>query len=478
MPAGSLPAGFGLLLDPSVRSFRGGTVLTGGHPGRIMRLTNQGASVLATVTAGVPSTDAGRRLARRLIDAGMAHPRAAEPPGATGETTNDRPSLTVVIPVHNRSELLDRCLTSIEPGTPVVVVDDGSANPASVAEVCRRHGATLVTRTANGGPAAARNDGLVAVDTELVVFLDSDCMAPAGWLAGLTWVFGDPSVGAVAPRIRPIGTAEGTDGRSVRDRFLAARSPLDMGTDESEVGPDRLVRYVPTAALIVRRQALTGEFDRGLRFGEDVDLVWRLLDSGWHVRYHPSVVVEHHEPTSWPALLRRRFHYGTSAGPLARRHPGRLAPVELRPWPTVAACALLAGRPRTAAAVAVASGLLLGHRVRTTGVPRSVAMRWSIQGAGWTVFGIGRAATMLATPALLLALVGGWRSRRAAAALLLIPPAVEWWRRRPALDPVRWAAASIADDVAYGAGVWAGCLRSRTVAPLVPAVRLGRTARR
>ena len=51
---------------------------------------------------------------------------------------------------------------------------------------------------------------------------------------------------------------------------------------------------------------------------------------------------------------------------------------------------------------------------------------------------------------------------------MLAPPLVEWWRRRPGLDPVRWSLASIADDVAYGAGVWAGCLRARSFGPLVP----------
>ena len=52
--------------------------------------------------------------------------------------------------------------------------------------------------------------------------------------------------------------------------------------------------------------------------------------------------------------------------------------------------------------------------------------------------------------------------------LLLAPPLVEWVRRRPGIDPVRWLLASIADDAAYGAGVWAGCVRSRSVGPLFP----------
>ena len=64
-----------------------------------------------------------------------------------------------------------------------------------------------------------------------------------------------------------------------------------------------------------------------------------------------------------------------------------------------------------------------------------------------------------------------------AAVLVLAPAAVEWWRRRPDLDPIRWTLASIADDVAYGAGVWAGCLRWRSFGPLVPTIAMGSRTR-
>ncbi len=53
----------------------------------------------------------------------------------------------------------------------------------------------------------------------------------------------------------------------------------------------------------------------------------------------------------WRATLARRFRYGTSAAPLARRHPGYLAPLELSPWPTAGAAAALSGHPGTAAGI-------------------------------------------------------------------------------------------------------------------------------
>ena len=469
---GALPDRFGLALDRRLRRFVGGTVLAGGHPGRIVTLTAAGAAALdARVGRGpagpVPGDAATAALAGRLVASGMAHPRRPVPdPGSAA------PAVTVVVPAFDRPGALDRCLASLGTDHPVVVVDDGSRDPAPVAAVCAARGALLLRRDRNGGPGAARDAALAMVDTELVAFVDSDCTPGPGWLEALTWHFVDPGVGAVAPRVVCAPPPDGSR-RRVIDRYHASRSPLDLGRDEGEVGPDRAVRYVPTAALVVRRSALVdvGGFAPGMRVGEDVDLVWRLVGAGWRVRYEPTVTVGHDEPRRWGDALARRFRYGTSAGPLAARHPGRLAPVDLRPWPTAVAVAALAGRPRAALAALACATLVLDRSVRPFGIPPRQAWTWSTQGAGWTLVGMGRAATMLAGPGLVGLAARGPRGARAVLALVLVPPVVEWVRRRPDLDLPRWLAASVADDLAYGAGVWTGCVRSGSYGPLLPAVR-------
>jgi mycofactocin system glycosyltransferase len=457
-----LPEGFGLVLDPDTRVHGGGLVLAGGHPGRVLRLRPAGRAALDRLLgSGGDAGGAERALARRLVDAGLAHPR---PPATTAT-----PGVTVVVPVRDRTAELDRCLAAVGTAIPVVVVDDGSAGRAAVAAVCARYGARLLTRPSCGGPAAARATALGTIATELVAFLDSDCEPPAGWLPALAAHFADPLVGAVAPRVRPAHHA--APGPGALRCYSAARSPLDMGPREAAVGPGRPVPYVPTAALLVRRAALGAGFDQALRYGEDVDLVWRLLDGGWRVRYDPAVTVAHAEPDRWAGLLARRFRYGTSAAPLARRHPGRLAPAILRPWPTAAAFALLAGRPGPAVAVAGVAGAVLAGRLHRAGVPPVRAVGAVAGAVTATGLGLGRAATQLAAPALLAMAARPGRSRRAAAALLLGPPLAAWWRQRPPVDPLRWAAASIADDAAYGAGVWWGCVTGRTAGPLRPSIR-------
>jgi mycofactocin system glycosyltransferase len=372
--------------------------------------------------------------------------------------------VTVAVPVRDRAAELDRCLTAVGTRYPVLVVDDGSADPASVAAVAAAHGARLLRRAVNGGPGPGRNTALREIGTEFVAFLDSDCLPPPDWITALAGHFADPLVAAVAPRI--VGTPLSPPG-----------SPLDLGGRPARVAPMTRVSYVPTAALLVRRVALGDGFDEALRYGEDVDLVWRLIEAGWRVRYEPDVRVTHTEPGSFPELLCRRFHYGTSAAPLMRRHPGAVTPLVLQPGPAITMAALLARRPVVAAAAfAIATGRLT-HRLRANGLPARGVIRPMAGGVGQTWLGTGRWCGQYAAPALLLltARPGGrtpgtrWGRRLAAASLLAGPPLAEWARSRNG-GPLRFTAATLADQAAYGAGVYVGCVRERLISPVLPTI--------
>ncbi|QRP42873.1 mycofactocin biosynthesis glycosyltransferase MftF [Amycolatopsis sp. FDAARGOS 1241] len=454
-----LPDGFRVEPDPDAKQLTE-TLWFGGTPARVLRLTEAGRKAwrtLETSPVGSPATGA---LARRFTDAGLAHPVPPPPEGP--------PDVTIVVPVHDRAAELARCLGALDGRHPVLVVDDASADPAAIAAVAAGHGAKLVRRATNGGPAAARNTALDHVTTELVAFLDSDCVPSPEWTDRLAAHFADPLLAAVAPRIHPLAPD------SWAGRYTRAAGSLDLGDRQARVAPGTRVSYVPTAALVVRRSALEtvtrggAVFDSAMRVGEDVDLVWRLHDAGLRVRYDPSVRVGHEEPTTWRGLLSRRFRYGTSAAPLARRHPGAMAPLVLHPWPAVTVAGLLARAPLVAAAGFAGAVLSMRKTLRagdilTTGVSR--AMGTAVH---QTWLGTGRYTTQFAAPALAALLAFGGRHRLAAASLLLGPPLAGWYTRRPGLDPLRYSAAAVADDIAYGAGVWAGCLTHHTAVPLRP----------
>jgi len=461
-PAGDppFPHGVALTVDADTRE-RGEHTLWGGSPARVFRLSEAGRSAWQQLRRHPVATPAQAALARTLTDAGLAHP---QPPAA------DRPDVSVLIPVRDRPALLERCLDGLGSRYPVLVVDDGSADPGAVDRIAARHGARVIHRAIGGGPAAARNTGLAVVESELVALLDSDCEVAGDWIAKVAGHFVDPAVAAVAPRVlpQPATTQAG--------RFAQRHSSLDLGERAARVRPGGRIGYLPTAALLVRRLALASVchagaevFDPALRYGEDVDLVWRLHEAGWRIRYDPGVVVRHQEPESWRALLSRRYRYGTSAAPLAARHPGTLSPLVLQPLPTLSVVALLTRRPVPAAAAYLLAVQGVRRTLRTAGLPVTGVAGQTADAVRQTWQGIGRYGRQFAMPLLAAGLLGR-RTRWPSLSLLAGPAILDWLGldSRPGLP--LYLAGRCADDVAYGAGVWAGALRERVAEPLLPRI--------
>jgi mycofactocin system glycosyltransferase len=421
--------------DSSWRRPGDGRLIIAGSPLRFFRLSTGGAAVIdMALTGEQPDTDSVRRLLDRFVDAGALHPVPDHGPFDLGD-------VTVVMPVHGRTPTLP-------PGLRSIVVDDASVPP--VASVL---GATMIRLTSNGGPAAARNAGLAHVTTPLVAFVDDDVVVhDTDWLAPLLAHFADPRVALVAPRVA------GAAGEGSVARYEVRHSPLDLGAEPARVAAGTRVSYVPAAALVCRTEAIraVGGFDTDLRVGEDVDLVWRLGDAGQRCRYEPSAVVTHRSRADWVGWWRQRAGYGQSAAPLSRRHRGALAPVRTSAWSAGVWLLVAARRPWLAFAVTVGTVVALQRKLRD--VPPLESARLVVLGH----LGAGRqfaaAITRVWWPIALVAALVCRRARRPLAAAVMA-------RAVAGRTPI-----VIADDVAYGSGVWRGMLRERTLAPVAPSI--------
>jgi mycofactocin glycosyltransferase len=472
-----LPRGLVVALDRRALRLDGGTVLVGGSPPRMVRLAPAAAALLRAgpLVVADPTSAA---LARRLLDAGIAHPVAA-PAGSVPPAG----ALTVVVPVRDRTGGLRRLLAAL-PGLPTIVVDDGSADPAAVAAVAAGAGARVVRRERNAGPAAARNAGLAAARTELVAFLDSDVVPEPGWLEPLLTAFADPAVGLAAPRIVALDPAAGWLGR-----YEAVRSSLDLGPDPALVVPRTRVAYVPSAALVVRRSAVGAGFDERMRVAEDVDLVLRLQAAGWRLRYEPAARVAHDHRTRPGAWWLRKAFYGTGAAPLALRHPGSVPPMVLSPSGAAVAGLALLARPTSVLAglgVLAVSAERLSRSLRRMRRPRATAARLVATGAVGSLAQTADAVTRHYWPLALAAALVSARARRRVLAVAVAEGLVDWWRHRdrdPRVrpGPLGHLLAHRLDDLGYGAGLWWGAVANRTLEPLRPvgvgaAARPGRSA--
>ncbi|MDD7969107.1 glycosyltransferase [Actinomycetospora lemnae] len=491
----------------------------GGSPPRVLHLAPGAVARLAGPDGVVPpgarlvvddATSAA--LARLLTDAGVAHPEPSHPEAP------DAVDVSVVVPVRDRPAELARLLDALGDTAPglgeVVVVDDGSNDPDATARVADERGARVVRHPVSRGPAAARNTGAAASSGALVAFLDSDVVPEPGWLAPLLGHLADPAVALAAPRIvawtgarsgvvslastlaSNARKAPSSVARRAVARYEERRSSLDLGARPAPVTARSRVAYVPSAALLVRREALGSGFAEDMPVAEDVDLVWRLAGDGWRLRYEPASQVAHeHRDAVGPWLARKAF-YGTGAAPLALRHPRRVPPVALAPWTAATVTLLGLQRPwSTAAAGAVtlaATARLARELARSRRRDRStdtdtqrlrrhfagtaraarlaaVLAPWGLGGAVWQAAG---ALTRHWWPAAVAGSLVSRRLRRATVAAAVAEGLADWWRFRPPgagpLDAATHVVAHRLDDLAYGAGLWWGAWRHRTVAPLRP----------
>lgn len=109
-------------------------------------------------------------------------------------------SCSVVIPVLDDADALERCLRALErqsvAATEVLVVDNGSADD-SIA-VAERHGATVLREPVPGIAAAAAH-GYDAATGELILRLDADSTPPSDWIARVVAAFeDDPALEALS----------------------------------------------------------------------------------------------------------------------------------------------------------------------------------------------------------------------------------------------------------------------------------------
>ena len=470
-PHVTLPDGFTVELAAGTHRSADGRLMVGGSPLRLVRLTAAAVRRLGDGRFTVIDP-AGAALARRLLDAGLAHPRLD--PAPVGDTT-------IVIPIRDRADQLDRLLSALRAdpetsGLPVLVVDDGSDDPAALTTVAARHGARLLTHLRNRGPAAARNTGLRNAHTRYVAFCDSDVVPEPGWLGPLLAQFADPALALAAPRV----IALPVPAPGLLDRYEQIRSPLDMGATEGPVVPVSALSYVPSATIVVRRAAVGPGFDEAMRVGEDVDLCMRLHEAGWRLRYVPAARVGHRHRTDLRSWLAQRAGYGTGAADLALRHPGRVPPLYAAPWSLAACALLLRGRPAPAALAATLTAVTavrVARRMPDADHPARAGTLLSLAALRGTAEQLLRCATRHHWPVAVAAAAVNRRARHALIAAAVAEGLLDHHRSGSSLSPLTHTMLRRLDDLAYGWGVWQGAVRRRTTAPLKPRLALRMVSR-
>lgn len=196
----------------------------------------------------------------------------------------------VVIPLYNKVETIERCLTSIAvqtlPVNRVIVVNDGSTDDSvNVVEQLREHISLdlQVINQENQGVSVARNIGIAESNTDIVCLLDADDAWHPDFMAAMHKLISDfPNANLYClghllcesgETIKPKhGCPEGFRGY-VENFFLA--SSRGSVANSSKVA--------------IRKKAVLdcGGFPEGIQIGEDLFL-WVLLASAGNVACDPT----------------------------------------------------------------------------------------------------------------------------------------------------------------------------------------------
>src|SRR5215213_5357864 len=229
----------------------------------------------------------------------------ANPTQATLVDAPQRPTASIVIPVHNKATITRQCLDALlaesddEVGRQLVVVDDGSTDmtPSLLATYGDR---VLVVRheTARGF-AAACNAGVAAAAGEFVVLLNNDTIPTSGWLSALVnYALQHPAAAVVGAKllfpndtVQHAGVAIGLDSRP---HHIYAGFPAD----HPATSVSRRFQVVTAACALFRRGPWQdfGGLDLAYQNGwEDVDYCLRAGEAGHEIHYCAESVVYHLE---------------------------------------------------------------------------------------------------------------------------------------------------------------------------------------
>ena len=212
--------------------------------------------------------------------------------------------ISVIVPVYNRAEELEQCLTAILRNEPaaaeVIVVDDGSTDASP--DVAERLGCRVV-RGGHQGASRARNLGATKATHDTLVFIDSDVEIREHDLVNLA---------------TPVMKGEVCGAFAVLDPDMKTHSILGDFHNLSQHYAFALLpgksRTCHTSFIAIGKEDFlrSGAFDAEWEKAvvDDVILGWRLLQSGCELDCRDDIKVRHHKSYSPKGFLRSRFLYG------------------------------------------------------------------------------------------------------------------------------------------------------------------------
>ncbi len=286
---------------------------------------------------------------------------------------------SIIVPVYNRPDEVDELLESLCSQTfkdfEVIIVEDGSQKPCK--DVCDKYASILDLHyyyKENSGPGQSRNYGVERAQGDYVIILDSDVVVPDSYLENVNSSVECRTESGEFASAQPSSAESRAESRAVANSTpYTLHSTLytqhsTLNTLHSKVaafgGPDaahpsftpvqkaisysmtsffttggirggkkKLDKFFPRSFNMgVRRDVYLelGGFSK-MRFGEDVDFSYRIVEAGYQPQLFPEAWVWHKRRTDFRKFFRQVYNSGIARINLEKRHPGTMKLVHLLP---------------------------------------------------------------------------------------------------------------------------------------------------
>ena len=287
---------------------------------------------------------------------------------------------SIIVPVYNRPDEVDELLESLCSQTlkdfEVIIVEDGSQKPCK--DVCDKYASILDLHyyaKENSGPGQSRNSGVERAHGDYVIILDSDVVVPDKYLENVNssvecrtesveFATAQPSSAESRAESRAVANStlytlhsKSLHSKSLHSKSLHSKVAAFGGPDAAHPsftpvqkaisysmtsffttggirgGKKKLDKFFPRSFNMgIRRDVYLelGGFSK-MRFGEDVDFSYRIVEAGYQPQLFPEAWVWHKRRTDFRKFFRQVYNSGIARINLEKRHPGTLKLVHLLP---------------------------------------------------------------------------------------------------------------------------------------------------
>ncbi|MFH0878213.1 MAG: glycosyltransferase, partial [Lentisphaerota bacterium] len=238
---------------------------------------------------------------------GFSHKAWLENAISGGSRVSNKIALSIVIPSYNSSRVIAHCLDSLAPAlerpdVEVIVVDSSDdGTDALIRGRFPRVQLHHVPQRVFPGP--ARNIGARLAKSDVLAFIDADCVAAPDWATAVLQVFREhpeesACVGCVANHnpgslvgwVSFITEFNGYFGRQQR----------------------RAVTALPTFSTTFKRDVFMkyGGFPEDVAWLEDMIFCAKLLQGGERLFLEPAILVHHHNRSEWGRFIHHQYRLG------------------------------------------------------------------------------------------------------------------------------------------------------------------------